>query len=195
LRFPRSIFRMTFVFCTRRIKGILERVQIRGQAPKVRWRRNKDGRRRTIEEEVEIARKYGVEIPDDVIFVEADPGELVGSMRWLRSGKSFESAKGPRVTEHTDQRIHWRDHYNRDGKIPFLINPDILTSDEAIVAVFQHEICELLMLRRVFIHSPDQSMSATDYGIQVSTGRTGNYHDQAWDEADKIVSRMRRSGR
>jgi hypothetical protein len=68
-----------------------------------------------------------------------------------------------------------------------------LMSDEAIVAVFQHEMHELSLLRRVFTVSENRSMVATDYGIQVSTGRPDNFHDQAWNEADKLVLRMRRT--
>jgi hypothetical protein len=106
--------------------------------------------KRTIEEAVEIAKRNGVEIPEDVEFFEAEPG------------------------------------------IPFRIHPDVLTSDEAVVGVFQHEIYELSLIRQVFIQSEDGSMDGTDYGIQTSTGRPGNFHDLAWDEADGTVLRMRR---
>jgi hypothetical protein len=70
-----------------------------------------------------------------------------------------------------------------------------LTSDEAIVAVFQHEMFELSLVREVFAQSGDGSMNAADYGIQASVGRPGNFHDLAWDEADAIVFRMRRRGK
>ena len=100
-------------------------------------------------------------------------------------GQDFESARGPRVTKRKDGRIHWQDHFNRYGKIPFQIHPDILTSDEAIVAVLQHEMHELLLLRRVFMLSQSGTMDAADYGMQVSTRRPGNFHDQAWSEGDK----------
>jgi hypothetical protein len=191
----RSIIRLAFALIERSTQRAARQPRIGGQAPKVRWKRNKGGLKRTIEEAAEIASKYGVEIPKDVIFHAAEPGELQGNIRELLFGIPFESAKGPEVAEHADGRIHWQDHYNKDGKIPFQINPEVLISDEAIVSVFHHEMYELSMLRHVFMLSPDQSMSATDYGIQVSTGRPGNFHDQAWSEADKIVLRMRKSGR
>jgi hypothetical protein len=82
-----------------------------------------------------------------------------------------------------------------EGRIPFQVHPEILTSDEAIVAVFQHEMYELSLMREVFSQSPDGSMNGMDYGIQTSTGRPGNFHDVAWDEADKSVLRMRRRRR
>jgi len=91
--------------------------------------------------------------------------------------------------------VYWSDHYNRFGKIPFLIHPDILTSDEGIVAVFEHEICELAHLRQVFLSSAKKRMSASDYGAQVAPDQLGNFHDQAWETADETVRRMRRAKR
>ena len=68
-----------------------------------------------------------------------------------------------------------------------------MTSDEAIVAVFQHEMFELAELREVFFASKERRMKATDYGSQVAAGRRGNFHDQAWDAADAAVLRMRKA--
>ncbi len=121
--------------------------RIGGQGPKVRWKNNRGGLKRTIEEAVAIARSYGVEVPEDVEFFEAEPGELEGSLKAFFAGQRFETARGPRVTEHEDGRIYWRNHYNKDRKIPFRIHPDVLTSDEAISAVLQHEMHELSLLR------------------------------------------------
>jgi hypothetical protein len=70
-----------------------------------------------------------------------------------------------------------------------------LTSDEAIVAVFEHEMYELSLIREVFIQSLNGSMDGADYGIQTSEGFPGNFHDLAWDEADKVVRQMRRRGK
>jgi hypothetical protein len=70
-----------------------------------------------------------------------------------------------------------------------------LTSDEAIIAVLQHEWHELSLLRRVFLRSGTESMNGTDYGLQTAEGRPANFHDLAWDEADKIIRRIRRGGR
>jgi len=41
---------------------------VAGQYPKREWRDNPDGQIRTIEEAVEIAKKHGVVIPDDINF-------------------------------------------------------------------------------------------------------------------------------
>jgi hypothetical protein len=168
--------------------------RIGGQGPRIRWKKNKGGLKRTIEEAVSIAKRNGVDVPGDVEFFEAEPRELKGSIRGFFSGRRFETARGPRVTEHEDGRIYWQDHYNKDDRIPFRIHPDVLTSDEAIVGVFQHEMHELSLLKEVFIQSKDRTMNGTDYGIQTSAGRPGNFHDLAWDEADEAVLRMRRRG-
>ena len=64
--------------------------RIGGQAPRVRWKKNKDGLKRTIQEAVEVAKQHGVQIPpEDVIFHEADPGDLAGSLKDLLSGRPF----------------------------------------------------------------------------------------------------------
>ena len=54
---------------------------------------------------------------------------------------------------------------------------------------------ELSLFREVFLQSRTQSMDGTDYGLQVSEGRPGNFHDRAWDEADRTLSRVRRRRR
>ncbi len=138
---------------------------------KLRWKKNRGGLKRTIEEALAIARSNGVEVPEDVEFFEAEPGELEGSRKGFFAGQRFETARGPRVKEHEDGRIYWQDHYNKDGKVPFRIHPDVLTSDEAVIAVFQHEMHELSLLREVFIRSKTGSMNGTDYGLQTAEGR------------------------
>ena len=69
--------------------------RIGGQGPKIRWKKNKGGLKRTIEEAVAIAGRNGVEVPEDVEFFEADPGELEGSLRGYFAGRRFETARGP----------------------------------------------------------------------------------------------------
>jgi hypothetical protein len=191
----RLLLQIRDVLLQRRLPRARRAFRIGGQGPKVRWKRNKGGLKRTIEEAVAIARSHGVEVPEDVKFFEADPGELEGSLKGFFAGQRFETARGPRVTEDEDGRIHWRNHYNKDRKVPFRIHPDVLTSDEAIIAVLQHEMHELSLLREVFMRSKTRSMSGMDYALQTAEGRPANFHEQAWDEADKIILRMRRRGR
>jgi hypothetical protein len=72
--------------------------------------------------------------------------------------------------------------------VPFLIRPDVLESDEAIVAVFTHEMYELRHLRDLLRRGP---MTVDDCLTQVAPGLKGNLHDRAWDEADRAVLAMR----
>ena len=182
---------------TRRVYRISARrtFRIAGQEPKVKWSKNKRGGKRTIKRAEAIARKYGVPIPEDVVFFEAEPGELEGSWEDLFTDRGLETARGPDMAEHSDGYMYWDSHYNIFGKIPFLIHPEVLISDEAIVAVFQHEMFELSELREVFFSSAKRRMDSADYGIQVSPGYRGNFHDQAWDVADDAVLRMRKAKR
>ena len=166
--------------------------RIAGQEPKVEWRRNSQRVKRTIRQAVVIAKKHGVAIPADVVFFQAEPGDLEGAWEDLFPDRGMETARGPVVFEHPDGYVYWQDHYNRFGKIPFLVHPDVLSSDEAIVAVFEHEMFELSRLREVFLSSAECRMTATDYGLQVATNRPGNFHDQAWEAADEIFLQMRR---
>jgi hypothetical protein len=177
-----------------RLLGARRVFRVRGQGPKIRWKKNKGSLKRTIEQAVVIARKNGVDVLEDVEFFEAEPGELQGSLNGFLRGERFETARGPIVAEHQDGRIYWQDHYNKNGKVPFQIHPEVLTSDEAIVAVFEHEMHELALLRDLFTRSASDSMEGTDYGLQTSEGRPANFHDLAWKKADEIILRMRRRG-
>jgi hypothetical protein len=165
--------------------------RIAGQRPKVIWKINIDRKKRTIDEAMEIATQNGVQIPPDVEFVEGGPEELQGSLSEMLAGGDMETAKGPPVAEHDDGYVYWADHYNKFGKIRFHIHPDILTSDEGIVATFTHELFELSELREEFAATPKQRMDAGDYGIQIAAGYQGNFHDRAWDAADEAVMKRR----
>ncbi len=93
-----------------------------------------------------------MQIPVDVVFFEAEPGELEGSWDDLFTSRGMETARGPALREHPDGYIHWHDHYNISGKIPFLIHPEVLTSDEAIVAVFQLKCSSCQSFVKCFSH-------------------------------------------
>lgn len=167
-------------------------LNIAGQRPSIKWKRNAGRKKRSIEQALIMVRDLGFEVPDDVYFVEAEPGELPGTLRGFLAGGQMVTARGPRVAEHADGYVYWKDHYNDlTGKIPFQVHPDILTGDECIVGVFVHELTELKMLREVFLESRRRRMSAIDYESQVSPGRKGNFHDLAWDAADEAVKKLR----
>ena len=95
-----------------RLLGARSVFHVRGQGPKIRWKKNEGSLKRAIEQAVAISRKNGVDVPEDVEFFEAEPGELEESLNGFLRGQRFETARGPRVTEHQDGRIYWQDHYN-----------------------------------------------------------------------------------
>ena len=74
-------------------------------------------------------------------------------------------------------------------KVPVRFWPGILDSDQAIVAVFAHEMHELNNLRSIL---EEGKTSIEDLIEHVRPGRPGNLHDQAWDVADNLVLRMRK---
>ncbi len=151
---------------------------ITGAAPRFEWRPNPDGASRTIEEACEIARRWGVDIPDHVHF-------SVDEYDYL---DDTTTAKTTTFREFEGTIIDWSWFFHKKtGKIPFLIRKDILTSDEAIVAVFGHEMFELARLRAIFANgAPIEKWEA-----ETSARNPGNVHWQAWDHADELVARMR----
>jgi len=90
-----------------------------------------------------------------------------------------------------NKTITWKDFYNRFGAIPVQLNPSVLNSDEAIVAVLGHEMHELNALRDLFEESPNGRMKATYLWRLVATGIKDNLHDKAWDVANDLVEKMR----
>ena len=150
-----------------------------GQYPKRGWRDNPVDQVRTIEEAVEIAKKYGVLIPDDIQFHVDESGGLQKDL----------TARAPRVDKPSGERVYWSDLvHDRTHMVPIRIWPGILKSDEAIVAVLSHEMHETLTLRP-FLERGD--LSIDDYIMHTESARPGNLHDEAWDVADRMVDRMR----
>ncbi len=66
-----------------------------GQYPTREWRDNPDGQVRTIEEAVEIAKAYGIVIPDDIEFHVDESGELHKEL----------TARAPRVDKPSGERV------------------------------------------------------------------------------------------
>jgi hypothetical protein len=152
---------------------------VAGQFPTRQWKDNSDGQIRTIEEAVEIAKKYGVTIPDDIDFHIDEANEL---------NETF-TACGPRVDKLAGERVHWSDLvHDRTHKVPFRLWAGLLKSDEAIVAVLSHEMHEILTLRP-FLESG--KIAIEDFISQTEPGRPENLHHEAWEIADKLVDKMR----
>jgi hypothetical protein len=152
---------------------------VAGLFPTIEWQDNQDGKVRTIQEAVEIARANGVLIPDDVEFHIDETEEL----------HKDATARAPRVDKPTGERVYWSDMvHDLTNKVPLRVWSGILSSDEAIVAVLAHEMHELGSLR------PDlerDGIIIDDLVLNTEPGRPGNLHCEAWDVADKLVNQMR----
>jgi hypothetical protein len=153
---------------------------ISGRFPSVAWHSNPSGQARTIEEAIEIARRNGVIIPDDVAFFVDEVGELGPTV----------TARAPRVTKPVGGRVRWSDLvHDRTGKVPIIIRPDVLQSDEAIVSVFAHELHEIEGFRKIV--SRRGWISIEEFIANHAWDNPGNLHDQGWEIADALVRRMR----
>jgi hypothetical protein len=151
---------------------------IAGQAPKFEWRKNADGEERTISQGIELARKWGVAVPDYVSF---------SVDKWGRLG-SDTTAKTTTFREPEGTIIYWLWLFHRlTGKIPFLVRRDIMFRDEAIVAVIGHEMFELEKLRPYL----ERGWSIENLRAETSADYPDNFHCEAWDYADELVRRMR----
>lgn len=151
------------------------------QRPRSRpWKTNTDGPR-TVEQAVEIARSWGVVLPEDV--------ELVLDEWGLIAEPEIDARYFRWRGELTDV-IPWSAFYARSGRITLLLKKHVLESDEAIIAVLAHEIYELNNLRALFA-AGNGTMVAQRLFQLVEAGIPRNLHDQAWDIADRLVDKMR----
>lgn len=152
---------------------------IGGRVPKYEWRPNIDGLTRSIEEAWQIAVRWGVAIPDYVSFA-------IDKYDWLDADTT---ARTTIFKEPAGTMIYWSSLFHRQtGKIPFLIRKDILSSDEAIVAVIGHEMFELEAMRKAFA---EKGAPIEHWLAEAHPDNEGNFHWQAWDYADELVARMR----
>jgi hypothetical protein len=159
--------------------SIVRPSMIGGRSPKYEWRPNAGGKRRTIEEACDIARRWGVVVPDYVSFA-------IDKYGWLDENIT---ARTTTFKEPAGTLIHWSSLFHRlTGKIPFLIRRDILDSDEAIVAVVGHEMFELERMRMAFAKN---GAPIERWLAEAHPDNEGNFHWQAWDYADQLVARMR----
>lgn len=149
------------------------------QSPRMTWRPNPDGAVRTTEEAVELARRWGVEIDDEIAFTAWDPASLPKNTHAEYFCQTLTGGV----------RIPWKKFLNARAELPVKISRDILSSDEAIVAVIAHEMHEINGLMRLF--ESRETIPAEEIYRLIKPGIKGNLHDQAWDVADEVVTRMR----
>src|SRR5215204_4398823 len=155
---------------------------IAGQSPRIQWNDNPGGEVRTTEQAIVIAQQNGVEIPDDAAF-------FIGESDTLITFGPERTACGPRVDKPEGAIVSWSDLvHDKTGRVPFRIWDGILKSDEAIVAVFAHELYELAELRPLLLQG---NVTIEQFIDHTRPGLSGNLHDKAWDFADSLVERMR----
>ncbi|MCA1706195.1 MAG: hypothetical protein LC808_24185 [Actinobacteria bacterium] len=166
-----------------RIRQVLG-VKIGGYAhsPKLEWLPNPGGEVRTVDEAVALARRHGVEIPDDIMF-RAVPQKTLPKNAYAAYAQLGDKPAGT--------FIKWEQFYNRFEEIPVKLSADILSKDEAIVAVIAHEMHELNALRELFEANGGQ-LRVDVLHRAITPGHTGNLHFQAWDVADELVLKMRK---
>lgn len=163
-----------------------------GSGPGLRWKRNVGRRRRSIEDARNIAFDNGVIAPDYVEFLYDPEYSLAGSWNgWFNLGHLWQTAQGPNPYCREDGYVYWEDFFHPVTRwIAFKLHSDVLTSDEAIVAVFTHELYELSEIRESCVDN-GWRMHFYDYNIQVSADVSDSFHCIAWDVADAAVVRMR----
>ena len=128
-------------------------------------------------EAIAFARSYGIVIEDDIRFVVYDA--LLRDDEDARWG-GFKSS----------QSYTWEDLLSGD-EIVVKLRSTVLGSDEAILCVFAHEMHEINAIRSLFTESADGTLPGARLIYLTGPGRK-NLHDQAWDEGDKLVYRLRK---
>src|SRR5260370_6589275 len=134
----------------------------------------------SIEEAVALAQRQGVQLPAYIRFdVCEEFVALDAHASYLTLGK---------MEGHTP--IRWADCLNVEGQVPVHLRPSVLESDEAIVAVFAHEVHEVTGLRALFEANHGVLPSGEVYNL-ISPEVPGNLHSEAVDVGDRLVRQMR----
>ncbi len=163
-----------------------ETVTVHGlaQSPRLQWAKNTNGAVRTIEEALEMARRNGVEIPDDII-IRKTAGKLLP--------KNSLAAYFGRIGIDPNKTISWAEFFDEDlDGLLVRVDQTVFESDEAIVAILAHEMHELNNLRIIFEESGGFMSHGRLFRL-INPGQKGNLHDEAWDIADAAVINMRKN--
>jgi hypothetical protein len=133
-----------------------------------------------------IAIENGVQIDETVrIFREKEEKELAGTnahayyLSW------------PDLEPNAIIRL---DEVFPGGRASITMHRSVFLSDESIVAHLAHELHEVQGLKEAFAEAGGW-MRARDLKELIRAGKQGNLHDQAWDEANRLVEAMRARSR
>ena len=135
----------------------------------------------SIDQALVIAQQHGVQVPSYIRFfvVEEDdvPADAHAAyLSWfLQAGNTL---------------FRWDDCLNDFGQVPVRVRPSVLQSDEAIVAVFAHEIHEITRLRALFQANNGELRAGEIFNL-ISPEVSNNLHDEAVDIGDQLVRAMR----
>jgi len=175
--------------------------RVAGQAadPMRNWRLNKGGAR-VLNDALDMYKKFTERLPkpelarlrEDVVIkidsrytdVPVPEGREFFPQNEIRDYAQYfertgEAARG--------QEIRWfGDIVKEDGKITILLNPNVLKSDEAVVAVLSHEMFELNKLE-VYFAKYGGVRTGEQLAGMVNRGVVGNFHSAAWDFADRMT--------
>jgi hypothetical protein len=154
------------------------------QAPRLKWRENPGGVRRSLDEVAALAEANGVEFPEEINFSAV-------AKKYLP--KDTYAKYGDGSTRDPDKVIYWSEFLDEHDRLSVTLSEEILSSDEAIVAVVAHEMHELNSLKKLFDARDGGGMTVRELRYLVTPGRLRNLHDEAWDAADQVVARMRRN--
>jgi RHS repeat-associated protein len=146
-------------------------------SPRVTYRPNAGGVTRTLDEAKAIAQKAGVDLNEEFIeYRLAKPGTL-RSNEYANYG-NFEANSKSDIFE-------FKKLLNARGKMVVQINPNTLTSDDAIVGAFAHESSEIQALEGKF-HENGFRMRAEMLRSLIDE-KVGSLHSEAWEYSDKLV--------
>jgi hypothetical protein len=128
-----------------------------------------------------IAIENGVTLDPDVkIFRQKEDMKLAGT-----------NAHATYLSREIDpnERVRYEDLFP-DGRVFIWMHRSVYLSDEAIVAHLAHELFEVHGLEQAFADAGGW-MRARDLKELIRGGKKGNLHDQAWDEANRVIEAMR----
>ncbi len=135
----------------------------------------------SLEEAVAIARQHGVDVPEYIRLCPVPDDQVPDAAHaaYLELGHQEGHAT-----------IRWEGCLNRSGQIPVRVRRSVFQSDEAIVAVFAHEVHEIQRLREQFLANGGALEAGAIYRL-ISPEVGGNLHSEAVEVGDRLVHAMR----